>query len=114
MYRPHHIDAMLDDSDNYDLDGESKELSVLFSDIRGFTSISETLTTNQLKILLNDFFTLITEIVFDYTGTIDKYIGDMVMAFCGAPLNDASHKLHSVQAALVMLGKVEELNVEFK
>jgi adenylate cyclase len=110
---PAHIDAMLDDPDNYNFEGESKELSVLFSDIRGFTSISEVLSAGELKTLLNDFFTPITGIIFDYNGTIDKYVGDMVMAFWGAPINDPDHRLHSVQAALKMLEKVEELKIEF-
>jgi len=110
---PAHIDAMLDNPDNYNFEGESKELSVLFSDIRGFTSISEVLSAGELKTLLNDFFTPITGIIFDYNGTIDKYVGDMVMAFWGAPINDPDHRLHSVQAALKMLEKVEELKDEF-
>ena len=110
---PAHIDAMLDNPDKYNFDGESKELSVLFSDIRGFTSISEVLSAGDLKTLLNDFFTPITGIIFDYDGTIDKYVGDMVMAFWGAPIDDPDHRLHSVLAALKMLEKVEELKVEF-
>lgn len=111
---PAHIDAMLNNPDSYNFDGESKELSVLFSDIRNFTSISETLSATELKSMLNDFFTPITGIIFDYNGTIDKYVGDMVMAFWGAPLDDKDHRLHAVQAALKMLEKVEELKGEFK
>ena len=75
---------------------------------------SESLSAGQLKTLLNDFFTPITGIIFDHNGTIDKYVGDMVMAFWGAPLDDSDHRLHAVQAALKMLEKVEELKVEFK
>lgn len=111
---PAHIDAMLSDPDNYNFDGESKELSVLFSDIRNFTGISESLSASQLKTMLNEFFTPITGIIFDHHGTIDKYVGDMVMAFWGAPLDDPNHRLHAVQAALKMLEKVEELKPEFK
>jgi adenylate cyclase len=110
---PAHIDAMLDDPDNYNFEGESKELSVLFSDIRGFTSISEALSASELKTFLNDFFTPITGIIFENNGTIDKYVGDMVMAFWGAPLNDPDHRKHSVLAALKMLDKTEELKAEF-
>lgn len=110
---PAHIDAMLDDPDNYNFEGESKELSVLFSDIRNFTNISESLNATQLKTMLNDFFTPITGIIFDYNGTIDKYVGDMVMAFWGAPLDDPNHRLHAVQAGLKMLECVEELKPEF-
>jgi adenylate cyclase len=111
---PAHIDAMLNNPDSYNFDGESKELSVLFSDIRNFTSISETLSATELKAMLNDFFTPITGIIFDHQGTIDKYVGDIVMAFWGAPLDDPNHQAHAVQAALKMLAKVKELKPEFK
>lgn len=110
---PAHIDSMLADPDNYTFEGESKELSVLFSDIRSFTTISEALSAGELKSLLNDFFTPITEIIFKHNGTIDKYVGDMVMAFWGAPLDDPKHRHNSVLAALEMLDKVDELKAEF-
>jgi len=111
---PAHIDAMVNDPDNYNFEGESKELSVLFSDIRNFTSISESLDAVQLKTMLNDFFTPITGIIFDYNGTIDKYVGDMVMAFWGAPLDDPNHRQHAVLAALKMQECVESLKPEFR
>jgi len=110
---PAHIDAMLEDPDNYSFEGESKELTVLFSDIRGFTTISEALNATQLKTLLNDFFTPITGIIFKHNGTIDKYVGDMVMAFWGAPLDDANHRSNAIKAALEMLQEVEALKPEF-
>ena len=110
---PAHIDSMLKDPDNYSFEGESKELTVLFSDIRSFTSISEVLRATQLKTLLNDFFTPITGIIFEHNGTIDKYVGDMVMAFWGAPLDDPDHRVNAIKAALVMLEKVEALKPEF-
>ena len=110
---PAHIDAMLNDPDNYNFDGESKELTVLFSDIRGFTSISEALSASELKTFLNDFFTPITGIIFENNGTIDKYVGDMVMAFWGAPLTDLDHRKHAVLAGLKMLEKTEELKLQF-
>ncbi len=110
---PAHIDSMLADPDNYSFEGESKELSVLFSDIRGFTSISEVLSASQLKKLLNDFFTPITGIIFEHNGTIDKYVGDMVMAFWGAPLHDPNHRANAVRSALKMIEKTEELKQEF-
>ncbi len=110
---PAHIDPMLQDPDNYTFEGESKELTVLFSDIRGFTTISEALSATELKTLLNDFFTPITEIIFKHNGTIDKYVGDMVMAFWGAPLDDPQHRENAIIAGLEMLEKVEELKEEF-
>ncbi len=111
---PAHIDSMLDDPDNYSFEGESKELSVLFCDIRNFTTISEALSATELKKLMNDFFTPITQIIFENNGTIDKYVGDMVMAFWGAPLEDAHHRSNAITAALLMLEKVEQLRPEFK
>jgi adenylate cyclase len=111
---PAHIDAMLNNPDKYNFSGESKELSVLFSDIRNFTTISEKLKATELKALLNEFFTPITGIIFENNGTIDKYVGDMVMAFWGAPLDDPDHRHHAVSAALKMLAKVEELKPLFR
>jgi hypothetical protein len=102
---PAHIDAMLDDPDNYNFSGESKELSVLFSDIRHFTSISEHLPAERLKDFLNEYLTPITEVIFANSGTIDKYICDLVMAFWGAPLDDPKHRFHAVLTGLLMLKK---------
>ncbi|MFT4748921.1 MAG: adenylate cyclase [Pseudohongiellaceae bacterium] len=110
---PAHIDSMLANPDSYSFEGESKELTVLFADIRSFTSISEVLSATQLKRFLNDFFTPITGIIFDHHGTIDKYVGDMVMAFWGAPLDDLDHRGNAVRSALRMLKKTEELKVQF-
>ncbi|MFK7863953.1 MAG: CHASE2 domain-containing protein [Pseudohongiellaceae bacterium] len=110
---PAHIDSMLQNPDNYSFEGESKELTVLFSDIRSFTSISEVLTASQLKKLLNDFFTPITGIIFEHHGTIDKYVGDMVMAFWGAPLDDPDHRGNAVRSAMAMLRTTDELKAQF-
>lgn len=110
---PAHIDSMLANPDNYSFEGESKELTVLFADIRSFTSISEVLSATQLKKLLNDFFTPITGVIFDHSGTIDKYVGDMIMAFWGAPLDDLDHRGNAVRSALKMLEKTEELKTQF-
>ena len=88
-------------------------MTVLFSDIRGFTTISEGLKATKLKQMLNEFFTPITGIIFEHNGTIDKYVGDMVMAFWNAPLLDANHAEHAIDAALSMLQKVEELKITF-
>lgn len=110
---PAHIDSMLDDPDNYTFDGESKDLSVLFADIRNFTTISESLSATELKKLMNDFFTPITKIIFENNGTIDKYVGDMVMAFWGAPLEDLNHRENAIKGALLMLEKVDELRPVF-
>lgn len=110
---PAHIDRMLSDPDAYNFSGESKELTVLFSDIRSFTSISENLSASELKSLLNEYFTPITKVIFDNDGTIDKYVGDMVMAFWGAPIDDEQHATRAVKAALEMLEKTEQLSQAF-
>lgn len=110
---PQHVERMLANPDAISLEGEQREMTVLFSDIRSFTTISEKLAAAELKSLLNRFFTPITEIIFKHQGTIDKYVGDMVMAFWNAPLNDAGHAEHAIATALAMLEKVEELKPEF-
>ncbi|MFY0664118.1 MAG: adenylate/guanylate cyclase domain-containing protein [Natronospirillum sp.] len=108
-----YIDIMLNDPDSISFEGANKELTVLFSDIRSFTSISEQLSATQLKGLLNRYFTPITGIIFNRSGTIDKYVGDMVMAFWGAPLDDPQHAEHALEAAIDMINKTEELQSEF-
>ncbi|HEX5359929.1 MAG TPA: adenylate/guanylate cyclase domain-containing protein [Fluviicoccus sp.] len=110
---PAHVEQILMDSQMANMDGESRHMTVLFSDIRSFTTISEGLKANRLKQLLNDFFTPITGIIFDNNGTIDKYVGDMVMAFWNAPLFDEDHAEHAVNAAMAMQRKVEELKPLF-
>lgn len=109
-----HIDRMLADKKNINMDGERREMTVLFSDIRSFTAISEHLSTQQLKQFLNLYLTPITAIIFNRQGTIDKYIGDLVMAFWGAPLNDPNHAEHAVLAALEMRNKTESMQEAFQ
>ncbi|MBT5331538.1 MAG: adenylate/guanylate cyclase domain-containing protein [Porticoccaceae bacterium] len=95
-------------------DGERREMTVLFADIRNFTNISEGMAPGELKDMLNRYFTPMTQIIFEQQGTIDKYIGDMVMAFWGAPLDDSDHAVHGLTAALQMQAKSNELTAEFK
>lgn len=110
---PAHIDAMLQNPEAYSFSGESREMTVLFADIRDFTSVSEALTATELKQLLNEFFTPVTGIIFEHNGTVDKYVGDMIMAFWGAPLEDLQHRSNAVHAALKILEEVERLRLEF-
>ncbi|WP_299267194.1 adenylate/guanylate cyclase domain-containing protein [uncultured Psychrosphaera sp.] len=110
---PAHIDKMLSDPNGVSLDGERKEMSVLFSDIRSFTSISEKLSASDLKNLLNEYFSPITKSIFEHQGTIDKYVGDMVMAFWGAPLTDENHAENSVIGGFDMLKITAELREQF-
>jgi adenylate cyclase len=86
---------------------------VLFSDIRGFTTLSEKLDPQGLKQFLNAYFTPITEIIFRKQGTIDKYVGDMVMAFWGAPLRDHAHAQNAVETALAMLDAMPKMREDF-
>ncbi|MGB9430305.1 MAG: adenylate/guanylate cyclase domain-containing protein [Gammaproteobacteria bacterium] len=92
---------------------DSRELTVLFSDVRGFTRISEMLDPKELSRLMNEFLTPMTRIIHAHQGTIDKYMGDAIMAFWGAPLPDAEHARHGLQAALEMLAALKRLNPGF-
>lgn len=110
---PAHIDEMLNHPESVSLDGKRKEMSVLFSDIRGFTTLSEKLTATELKSLLNRYFSPITKTIFEHQGTIDKYVGDMVMAFWNAPLDVKDHAELAVKAGFSMLAITDELSKSF-
>lgn len=91
----------------HSLSGHSREISVLFSDIRGFTTLSEASTPEAVVDLLNRYFTLQAEAIFEQAGTLDKYIGDAIMAFWGAPAEQPDHALRAVHAALAMSERLE-------
>jgi adenylate cyclase len=90
--------------------GEVKELTVMFSDIRDFTKLSEGLTPDELVNLLNEYLSAMTDILFRNFGTLDKYIGDAIMAFWGSPFPQQDHALHACRCALEMIAGLEELN----
>jgi adenylate cyclase len=90
------------------------EITVMFSDIRGFTTISEKLDAQELALFLNQYLSDMTQIVFERRGTLDKYIGDAVMAFWGAPIEDSEHAVMACQTALAMMARVHELQKEWK
>jgi adenylate cyclase len=94
------------------LGGETREATILFADIRDFTSLSEQLTENQLLEMLNEYFTRINVCIQQHNGTIDKFIGDAVMAIFGVPVDDALHACHAVQAAHAMCKAVALFNEE--
>jgi len=89
--------------------GESREMSVYFSDIQGFTTISEGLKPETLVALLNDYLTTMTDLVLQHGGVVDKYIGDAIMAFWGAPLPAKDHAKRAVRCAIAMRNKCDEL-----
>jgi len=110
---PAHIDQLLNEPDKVSLEGQRKEMSVLFSDIRGFTTLSEKLSATELKSLLNRYFSPITKTIFEHQGTIDKYVGDMVMAFWNAPLDVPEHAEQAILAGLSMLEITDQLSAQF-
>src|SRR6185437_14244844 len=113
-YVPKEIVAeMAEHPDEYSLHGQSLEMTVLFADIRDFTSIAETRTPQDLKDLINTFFTRMTICIEDKRGIVDKYIGDAIMAFWGAPVRDAEHARHALECSLAMQKALRELDTVF-
>ncbi len=110
---PELVDEMSDDPTHYTLEAEVRELTVLFSDIRSFTSISEGMNARDLSDLLNEYLTPMTKIIQKHHGTIDKYIGDAVMAFWGAPIKQSDHAKRALVAAIEMLQVLKEMNKGF-
>jgi adenylate cyclase len=107
------VAEMAKNPEEYSMRGESRVMTVLFSDVRDFTSISEGLTAEQLKDMMNTYLTAMTEVIQEKRGTIDKYIGDAIMAFWGAPLIDPDHTAHAVGASLDMQRRIRALDDDF-
>lgn len=101
---------LMSNPDLAELGGKRREMTVLFSDIRGFTSVTERGEPEALVRQLNEYFSRMVEIVFKHKGTVDKFVGDMVMALFSAPLDDADHAEHAVQAAIDMVRELAVLN----
>ena len=108
------VNDILKDPTKLVLGGEERRLTVLFSDIRGFTTISESLQPQVLVKLMNDYLTPMTDIVLKHDGTIDKYMGDAIMAFWGAPIWQEDHPVRACKAALEMLEKLAVLQKEWE
>ncbi|HEX5485345.1 MAG TPA: adenylate/guanylate cyclase domain-containing protein [Limnobacter sp.] len=111
---PELVTEMAANPQGYSMEGDSKELTVMFSDVRGFTTISESLTPNELREYINEYLTVMSEIIRSHRGTLDKYIGDAIMAFWGAPVPDKDHATLATQAAMAMQEEAIRLNERFK
>jgi len=111
---PQVVDLVLKDPSRLAVGGERKELTVLFSDLRGFTSFSENMDPKTLTQLLNEYLSEMTEIIFQYGGTLDKYIGDAIMAFWGAPIDQDNHVELAWSAAVAMTQRLKEIAPRFK
>jgi adenylate cyclase len=111
---PELVDEMAKNPGRFSMEPESREMTVLFSDVRGFTTISEGLEARELSSLMNEFLTPLTEVIYSHRGTIDKYMGDAIMAFWGAPLPAQDHARQGILAALAMHRKLAELQPLFK
>jgi adenylate cyclase len=107
------VAEMSKNPEEYSMRGESRQMTVLFSDVRDFTSISEGLTPEGLKDLMNAYLTEMTEVIQQKRGTIDKYIGDAIMAFWGAPVADTEHAIHALEAALLMQKRIRAMDTDF-
>jgi adenylate cyclase len=101
------------DPEQLKLGGDEREMTVLFSDLRGFTTFSETIDPETLVHLLNEYLTAMSDIIFKYEGTIDKYMGDAIMAFWGAPRHQPDHASLACRAALEMVAELEQLNARW-
>jgi len=108
------IEEIISDPDKLVLGGEVRELTLMFCDVRNFTSISEHLTAAELTQFINDLLTPLSEIILAHRGTIDKYMGDSVMAFWNAPLDEPAHAEQACGAALEMVAKMEALNAKWE
>ena len=106
---PQLTEQVSENPDLLSLEGAEENLTVLFSDIRNFTTISENMEAEALTSFLHEYFSPMTNIVFDTNGTLDKYIGDAIMAFWGAPIHQADHPVRATEAALLMLERLDEL-----
>jgi adenylate cyclase len=109
---PELVDEMSLHPERYSMTSRSAELTVLFADVSGFTALAEHMRPEELGAMMNLLFSHLTDVVREHRGTLDKYIGDSVMAFWGAPLDDSDHARHAVDAAQEMLIRLPEIHAE--
>lgn len=108
------VNDMLENPDKLKVGGEKRDITCLFSDVRDFTSISEKLTATELALALNRYMGAMTDVVFETNGTLDKYIGDAIVAFWGAPIDIGDHVNQAMEAAVKMLEILPNINHEFE
>lgn len=111
---PELVEQMSQSDEEFSLKGESREMTVLFSDVRGFTTISEGMEPQELCELINDILTPVTRVIHEHKGTIDKYIGDAIMAFWGAPMHNPQHAAYAVRSGLAILQALKTIQKDFK
>jgi adenylate cyclase len=111
---PELVDEMVKDPDSYSMKATNKELTVMFCDMRGFTKMSEQMEPTQLQELLNSVFSRLTDLIRANRGTIDKYMGDCVMAFWGAPVDTPAHAHLATKTAMEMANAIRKLNEEHR
>jgi adenylate cyclase len=111
---PHLVERLAEHPEQLVLGGETRDMTIMFCDIRGFTTISEQYDAQGLTSMLNRFLTPMTEIILDREGTIDKYMGDAIMAFWNAPLDDPDHAEHACRTGLAMIARLKDLNAEWR
>lgn len=107
------VDEMAKNPTAYSMKGETREMTVLFADVRSFTSISEGLSATELTAMMNAYLTEMTKTIQSEQGTIDKYIGDAIMAFWGAPVRDEKHAEHALVSAMAMQKQIRDIGPEF-
>jgi len=111
---PELVDVIARDPEKYAGESRNEILTVLFTDIRGFTSIAEGLDPKALSAFMNEFLTAMSAVIHSHRGTLDKYVGDQIMAFWGAPVADPHHARQAVAAGLAMIAELPQLNARFK
>ncbi len=108
------VDEMSNHPEQVSMAGDSREMTILFSDVRGFTTISEGLDPKELAQLMNEFLTPLSRVIYKHRGTIDKYMGDCIMAFWGAPLPEANHARNAILAGIEMQQALKALQPQFR
>ena len=108
------VSRLAENPERLQLGGEKRDLTLMFCDIRSFTTLSEGFSAVELSTFLNEYLSPMTDIILGQEGTVDKYMGDAIMAFWNAPLDDAAHGIHGVRAALLMREALDRLNSEWR